>query len=375
LGGGDDVLDLSLNAGVSGVTLDGGAGTADVLRMIDSLAIAGQRAINFERLEIVYVSGSPVDVSAMTSAFHHVTVSGGGNPFLIGLDAVDTLVLKDAANFYALDFGGRSVVALQLTDSSGAGVNFASNGIIAPALATANITVTDGRATPTGGFMDAVTFQGNQLTTVTVGGNAGLILTAGSTALTTVDASGLTLGGFAWTAGSLGSAAIVKGSATGTNTPDFTAISQGVTYTGGTGADIIKVGVGASTIDVGIDNSVDKVLVTRQTTMTDFITINHLAAGDQVHLPGMGVGFPDPPLTAVVTATPGSLMNQIDGYAAYADGSSAAMFFIQVGGDTYIFEDRSIDASYNPGTDVLIKLTGVTLTSANYDAANALITI
>jgi S-layer protein len=73
-----------------------------------------------------------------------------------------------------------------------------------------------------------------------------LTLTAASTALTVVDASGLAATGitpgFAWTPGALAAANAVTGSTTGTNTIDLTAsIAAATTYTGGTGDDVIIV--------------------------------------------------------------------------------------------------------------------------------------
>ncbi len=369
LGGGDDFLDTTAMAGSSGSLVDGGAGTADVVRMttINALTV-GHLFTNFERLELVGGGGYVLDVQR----YDHVTISGGNGMALTGVNSGDTLVLNGAGVLYSLSVSGDRSLNVRLIDGSGAGVNFASSGL--EGLETVNLTVTDDRVTPDGSFMDEVTFRGNDLKTLTIDGNAGLNLTATSTALTSVDASGLALGGFTWTTGALTAAAIVKGSATGTNTLNFTASSHGATYTGGTGADIITVGLGANTIDVGIDSSVDRVNVRNNSSLTDFTTIINLAAGDQVKVPGAGS---DPSLRDVLDATPSTLMATIEANSKFVrpGGWEALMFFIRVEADTYVYVDRIWQDGYRPEYDVLVKLTGVTLTSANYDSVTSLITI
>jgi S-layer protein len=83
---------------------------------------------------------------------------------------------------------------------------------------------------------------GDNFKTITVGGNAGLSLTATSTALTNVDASGISLGGFSWTSGALDGRRHGQGLGhPGANTVTFSAATGGlVTYTGGAGDDAIS---------------------------------------------------------------------------------------------------------------------------------------
>jgi S-layer protein len=78
--------------------------------------------------------------------------------------------------------------------------------------------------------------------TISVTGDAGFNLGYTGTTATTVDASGITKGGFTWTAGALAASSVVKGSATGTNTINLdatTTASTFVTYTGGSGNDLV----------------------------------------------------------------------------------------------------------------------------------------
>jgi len=183
-----------------------------------------------------------IDLSVLGS-FNYVTTSGGNGLTLSNLSTGGTLALTGAGTAYtignsAFTSGTNDIVNLALTDGSGAAVAFASTGITASGVETFAITTADTQATPSGTFNDSVTLLGNSVKTISVSGNAGLALTSTSTALTSVDASGITLGGFTWTSGALAAAAAVKGSAAGTNTIDASAATGGaVTYTGGTGND------------------------------------------------------------------------------------------------------------------------------------------
>ena len=71
-----------------------------------------------------------------------------------------------------------------------------------------------------------------------------------------MDASGITLGGFTWTANALAGFATVNGSATGTNTVNMTSATAGVSYMGGTGNDNITAnGTVDSTVLLGEGNN------------------------------------------------------------------------------------------------------------------------
>jgi S-layer protein len=88
----------------------------------------------------------------------------------------------------------------------------------------------------------AITILSNQPTTITVTGDASLDLTAASTLLTSMDASGITVGAtgvFSWTAGVLTAAATVKGAASAINNINLASATEKVTYTGSSGNDSI----------------------------------------------------------------------------------------------------------------------------------------
>ena len=249
LGGGDDSLNLGSQAATPGAVLSGGAGT-DSLTMTAALAAtaSGSNAFagvvtGFERLVLTGATNQTVDL-AVLGIPDHVSTQGGNGLTLSNLANGGTLDLSGAGTAYtvanaAFAAGPDDLVHLVLRDGSGAGVAFASTGLTMSGVEHVEILVQDTQATPTGGFNDFVTLLGNASHSITVAGNAGLTLTATSTQLTTVDASGITLGGFSWTSGALAHAASVSGSATGPNTVNLTAATQVVTYTGGSGDDAV----------------------------------------------------------------------------------------------------------------------------------------
>lgn len=266
LGAGDDSLTLGNSSTPTGA-LAGGTGT-DTLTMTAALAATASGSntfagivTGFERVVLTGSTNQTIDLDVL-GKFNHVTTSGGNGLTLSNLPTGGTLVLNGAGTAYtignsAFTAGTSDTVNLTLTDGSGAGVSFASTGITASGVENFVITTADTQATPTGTFNDAVTLLGNSVKSITVAGNAGLTLTATSTALTNVDASGIALTdatpGFSWTSGALAAAAIVKGSATGTNTVDASAATGGaVTYTGGSGDDAFTATNGkGNTINVG----------------------------------------------------------------------------------------------------------------------------
>lgn len=251
LGDGDDSLDMSAATATPTAAIKGGAGTDSLTTTAAQAATASADSkfagivSEFERLTLTGSTNQTIDLAVLGN-FNHVTTSGGNGLTLNNIKTDGTLVLNGAGTAYTLANSAFTAatddkINITLTDGSGAAVAFASTGITAANVETIAITTADTQATPSGSFLDTLTLLGNTAKTITVAGNAGLSLTATSTALTSVDASGITLGGFTWTAGALAGASTVKGSATGTNTVVATAATAAVTYTGGTGNDVVTI--------------------------------------------------------------------------------------------------------------------------------------
>lgn len=247
LGAGDDsVIMTSVNTTptaqiISGEGSDSISMTAALAATASANATFAGQVIGFEKLGLTGATNQTIDLSVL-GGFDDVTTSGGNGLTLSNIGSGGNLTLNGAGTAYTVSdssfaTGKSDVLNLNLTDGSGSAVAFASTGITASGVETINIAVTDTQATPTGKFNDSVTLLGNSVETIAVTGNAGLTLTAVSTALTNVDASGITLGDFSWTSGALTAAATVQGSAKGTNTITASAATAAVTYTGGTGND------------------------------------------------------------------------------------------------------------------------------------------
>ena len=251
LGAGDDSLDLSAITAAPTAAIGGGDG-------IDTLKITAANAATtsadakfaglvtgFEKLVLAGATNQTIDLSVLGS-FHDVTTSAGNGLTLSNIGSGGSLTLNGAGTAYTVSdssfaTGKSDVINLNLTDGNNKAVDFATTGITASGVENFNISVADTQATPSGSFNDTVTLLGNSVKNITVTGDAGLTLTATSTALTTVDASGITKGGFTWTSGALAAASTIHGSATGTNTINASAATAAVNYTGGTGADAVTI--------------------------------------------------------------------------------------------------------------------------------------
>jgi len=300
LGAGDDSLNLSAVSTTPTGAISGGDGT-DNLTMTAALAATASASAafagvvtGFETLTLTSATNQTIDLDVL-GKFSNVTTSGGNGLTLSNMPTGGTLTLNGAGTAYtignsAFTAGTADTINLKLTDGSTKAVDFASTGITASGVEVFNITTADTQATPSGSFMDTVTLLGNSVKTIAVAGNAGLALTATSTALTSVDASGITLGGFAWTSGALAGASVVKGSATGANTVNVSAATGAVTYTGGSGADSITATNGkANVVSLG-DGTNSYTATTGNQTVTGGAGADTVAVGNGNNTVSLGNG-------------------------------------------------------------------------------------
>ncbi len=238
-----------------------------------------------------------------------------------------------------------------------------------------------------------------------VSGNQGVALTHAGTTLTSLDASGLSLGAITYTAGALQYAATVKGSLLGGDTLNFgsslaqvtitaTAGSNNITgsstissaLTGGSGVDILVGGAGADTIVGGaggdfITAGAGKDVLTGGTgadtfvfngtagatnlaTAGDFVTITDFVAGtdklkfnavtDIVSVQQAAVQ------TAVTALAAGSTAAQIVTAMALANTTDLGVSIATFAGDTYVlYETTGSNATFTVANDIFIKLSGV----------------
>ncbi len=257
-GTGDDTF--IPNTALFPITVNGGSGTDTIVLTAAYAATASGSGIfaskvtGFEKLRLTGVTNQTIDLQALGN-YNDVTFSGANGLTLSNLPSNGKVTLTGAGTAFTISnaaFAGgvNDIVNLTLTDGSTSAVAFATTGITASGVETVNITVNDTQATPTGAFHNNMTWLGNSVKTFNVSGNAGLTLSSSSTSLTTVDASGITLGGFTWTASALTGTATVKGSATGTNTVNMNSATAGVNYTGGSGNDNVTINATVSSTAV-----------------------------------------------------------------------------------------------------------------------------
>jgi hypothetical protein len=353
-------------------TINGGAGSADVLlvNIAGGFNASGASKIaGFETLAVGTAASGTYD----STGFTHLLVSNfiGGAVTFSNVTAGTDLALTASANFavtYNLSnaAGSADVLNLALRGDSAANAN---NTLNAAGIETINISTSD--ANTVAGhtvFGGALAISDSALTTLKVSGNMGLSLFDNiDLAITSVDASGITAGGFGWVAGALDASAAavtIKGSAGGGDRIDASAVvGKGVTITetagtntitgsatvgssltGGSGADTIYGGAGNDTIvggggadvifgDAGADlitvkgntarivqatgssgvNSTPDTQTSELTTTFD--VIKGLVAGDTINLGNVGIATGSATLAATNLAAGG------DNTAMFAAGT------------------------------------------------------
>jgi S-layer protein len=265
-GAGNDTV--TYGGPATGGSIDAGEGT-DTIAMTAAVAATATGSTtfagtvsNFEKLEINAATGA-------AAAINMANADGINSLVLNGVTADALTVTNAAANFTytnkaAVAFASSIALASATGTSDVVNVVYtATNGFVDTAamtiadVETINISTLDADTTAqTTKFTAGLTTAAAK--TINISGDTGVELANTSTALTTVDASGLTgtvaaASGFTWTTGALAASSTIKGSAAATNTVDFSAANTAstfVTYTGGAGDDAV---IGSN----GLNNVVD----------------------------------------------------------------------------------------------------------------------
>ncbi len=445
-GAGNDSITYAGALGTGG-SIDGGADT-DTLVLTAAQAVTATGSTAFagtvSNLEVLRLSAATGAAAAINMAN-----ADGINSLSIAGATVGALAITNAAANFTLTQRALTSFASSIALASDVGtsdnVNLAysaADGFTSSAAFTiANVetlTVTTTDADTTAQTAVIVTpLTATSAKTVTVAGNMGVSFIGGmtQTTLTSLDASGLTasgaFGGLTWTAGALAASSIIKGGAAGTNTVIFSAANTAATFvtytggtgndvitgsnglnnvvtlgngvnsftsvgagnntvTGGTGVDTITVGTGANTISTGAGNDVihigaaaglntvdvgtgtDTVILDAiQTAAGYYTTVTGMAAGDIIDLSDVtgsaaAVSAQTVMGAAIVLGGAASFANYLDAAAA-GDGNTAntVIKWFQFGGNTFIVEDTSAAATFQDGSDTVIALTGlVTLTTS-----------
>ncbi len=360
LGAGNDTVTFS-TAPTAGATIDGGAGADTIaLAAADYTSVsaftAPQLALitNFEVLGITDGGGlatSTLDLSKIAGitgvTFNGVATGGTATITNVGANATVTeagllgtnngtavIVLKDAT-------GAADVLNLNLNASllGAAGVATAVTTTIA-GVETINVatSTTDAVTTHTGGYNLVLT--DTKLVNLSVTGNQAFAFasTTTETKLATVNGSG-----------SLAAVSFDVSAAAST--------SPQITVTGSAKADTFTVSNGAIvTGGAGTDSFVIKAPTSGQT----YSAITDLTSGESLTFLGGAAGtvaataFTAAKITLAATAV---FQDFLDAAAAKTTG---AVSYFQFAGDTYVVEDAATaTTTFQNGTDVVVKLTGL----------------
>jgi Ca2+-binding RTX toxin-like protein len=379
-----------------------------------STAVSG-----FERLSIAApAAGNTINVATLLGATNgsHVTMVGGAQTTvlnnLVTSGTGATLIINGANT--AVTLGGTSgagatdVLNLTLNTALTDGAVAVMGTVTSEFVETVNLVINDARTTTVPAqALNTFTLVDAGLQTLNISGNQSLALTHAGTALTSLNASGMTLGGVTYTAGALQFASTVNGSAKGGDTLNFAASTAAVTLTatagsnnltgsstigstitggsgvdvivggsgidvivGGGGADFITGGTGADTMTggTGADTFVWNAAAAAAnfTTIGNFDTITDFVAGtDKLRFSAATVdavsGQQAAVQTAVTALAAGSTAAQIVTAMSNASTTDRGVSFATFGGDTYVlYETTGATNTFVVADDIFIKLTGVT---------------
>ena len=368
-GAGNDTVTVSA-LGADG-SVDGGAGTADVLVMAgaDAAAASASAAFNtavtgFEILELG-IGAAAVDLDNLT---YDYVVSGAvaGAATLTNAAANSTLEIQNATGGHSIALadpsGAADAVTIVAAGQDGLNANapaaaLAVGTVTANGIETVNLQSTTADAD--GALDSTMTLIATAATTVTVSGENGLDLTLDATSalVDTVDAGtmtgGLTVTGLAATTSITG----------GSGNDVIQSAAANATLIGGAGDDTIILNATGTVSDLtgGAGNDTFTINVAVDSTL--YSTITDLSSGDILDMGGAPGTFGADAITLAGNAT----------FAEYLDAAAEAtaqLTHFQFGGNTYVVNDAVLDA---PGTgyiagDAVIEISGlVDLSTASFN--------
>ena len=385
-GPGNDAFGLG-TVFAAGASIDGGAGT-DTLRTNNATfitAATGALIKNFEIVDIaanivvdlanlaanntltgLRLGGASNVVNNVTAAVaNNVTIYASGSPNLnligatnggqidtVSIDANDGLAAVNTINLGAPGLTGVEILNLKATDNiliSGLNNSVALTNINISGAGNTSIT-TGAIAVNSGATVDASTATGNFTINATgattngytVKGSSGVNVITGGSAPITVDL-----------VKSVANAdQVVITSATGSTVNVVTSVSS-FTNAAGTGDKLDVINTATITADVGAGTATGVVNLTAQIT-SGIITFGGAAAA---------------------TAT---FAQKVDAAASLAGTTQYNEVAFEHAGSTYVFEQGDTTATYAAGTDLIIKLvgvTGVTALSTTASGANQVWTV
>ncbi|WP_416369495.1 DUF4214 domain-containing protein [Tritonibacter mobilis] len=374
LGAGDDTLILTGAATTPTATIDGGAGT-NTLSLTDATAAArggdtnfGSAFTNFSTLS-VGAGASTLDVKNLGFA-SSVILAGAHTGTLNNLASGGTVELKVTGNDATLNVEDAATNASDslnlVANVAGTNVDFGDATIanVQTISLTANDTLEDdnsnGTVTTGEKPVETATLELNaaNATTLNINGSANVTLDDSSvlTALTTVNAGSLT--------GAL----------------DFEVQTNGVTVTGGSGADKIEIDADSVTVNAGAGNDVitivdnaDLVQINggegadtfdfdgTSTNDSNFTVINGIGSGDKIDLAGLTGGVSTFKSTAITLSPGATETTQAFLDQAMVNLAAGEAGWFTSGGNTFIAVDVDSESatSFTDDEDFVVMLTGV----------------
>ncbi|MBW7901793.1 MAG: hypothetical protein H3C26_09965 [Rhodocyclaceae bacterium] len=409
LGAGDDTL-VFAGTNVPTVVLKGGEGTDTIsLAAADAVTLSGATTFaskldSFERLVITGATGAQAINVANLGFADYVTVAGVGGAGTLTLNDLannGTVVLNAAitngVTVNVKDAAAGTADVLNVVVSNAATI--AGGKLTAANVETINLTATDSAAPISA--VHTLTLAADAATSATVKGNAGLTLTldAASNKLATIDASALT---GALTAGNtLGAVAmtITGGSGNDVLTASSGATAKADVLNGGAGNDTLIAGTNGAKLTGGAGNDLFVVTAVDATSGTKeantYSTILDFSAGDLLKLEffndtgsavggvadgatGKAASFAK--LTAVLDEGTAVFANYVTAAMEQIDANSGAggdAIWFSFKGDSYVVVDSGAvtTGTFANGEDLVIKLTGVDLTNASWNATQGTIAL
>jgi S-layer protein len=406
-------VDTVTIAGAPTAAISGGAGTADVLvaNIAADFSASGNTKISgFETLGLGTLADAHLyDATGFTHLQVANAIAGGAtfNNVAAGTDLAFSAAAGQVVTYaLASTVGTTDVLNVSLKGSSTAA---ATNSLAAAGIETVNITTNDSNSTAGHtAFAGQLTLADSAVTTIKVTGTMGLTLVdTADLAITSVDATGVSAGGFIWTTGGLNSSStttpvVIKGSAAGGDTIDARAVvaTKGVTITetagtntiwgsttkastltggtgvdtihggnvgdtivGGGGADVITGGTGADTITVSgntakiVQANGDSGVNTSTTIQTAELTstfdiVKGLVAGDKIDLGNANI------ITGTTTLAGTNLAAGADNTAVFAagtyDAANGVFTYGAAGTDTALTYDADSSGGTHFETIILV---------------------
>ena len=390
-------VDTVIVSGVATQTIDGGAGSADVIDLagVGATILTAATAAKFLNFEVLSTTGGSgvFDASLLSSVKGLVAGGNTGATTFANVAAGTSLTLAadpTAAVTYGLkaDTSSDSLV-LNLGTAKTAGINFAGNAVNIGAIETVNIVSNGTVVTATGASTgtNALALTDAAVTKLVISGAESLTLTglAGNT-VTSIDTTAVSKGAavsinggaVTATAGATitnGNAALTfTGSAAAGKADTITSGNGANTIVEGNGNNVITVGTGANTITVGTGQNIvtfgahaagttDTIhlgLATSANTYTTVTGLQHLDTIDLGAGNGVAVFAGGSAAAAHITLNSGTALFADYVQAASASttaGANSVISWFQFGGNTYIVEDNNASTSFAT-TDNIVKLVG-----------------